>query len=81
MKTSPHILFDVTREEIMNGSTSVNWKAYQVIKLGCGEPDEVIGYYSNRKKAEIQMLTYAANLGRGCCPHEKYEIKEITIES
>lgn len=65
----------------MNQTTAVNWKVFQVIKLGCGEPDETIGYYSNRNKAELEMLNWVAKTEGHRCTHEKFEIKEILIQS
>lgn len=64
----------------MNETTAVNWKAYQVIQVNCGEPDEVIGYFSNRNKAEFAALAAAANKV-DTCNHQKIEIKEIIIQS
>lgn len=64
----------------MKQETPVNWVAYHVVKIGCGEPDETIGYYSNRNKAELAALAASCD-GKNMCKHEKFEIKQITIQT
>lgn len=69
----------------MTNSTNPNWIAYRVIKYGCGEPYEIIGYYQTKEKAAIIAAHENGDKkpGNGFCCHDggKCDVQQITIES
>jgi len=68
----------------MDSSTAVRWTAYRVVKIGCGEPDEIVGYYRTRSSADMVAATnnFGKKHGCGFCGHGggSCTVEEISIE-
>lgn len=66
-------------------TTAINWTAYKVTKNGCGDPDELIGYYQTYSRAldEAMKENGTKTPGHGFCCHDggKCVVEEITISA